>query len=332
MPLTMAAIIGGVLVATHHTKIPALTLPVSSPIPSPGSAKSVGSAQVAMADACLGAIPENFTGIAVKKQIPIIVPQFQKNTSTPVKVVEVYNPFPGSKFNAAEADQAIRLGALPLIQLNPRTVTMAQIASGAEDRYIKSYALAVKKFRCDVVLSLGHEMNGWWYHWGLPWTQPATFIAAWRHVHGIFATAGATNVIWSWDPSHQYDQVAPGKVASPASEWYPGNAYVDWVGVDGYLGQDRNGDLQNFGEIFSHQLASIESVAKNKLIYVAETGVAPGRFDVKQIAYLFAGLRQYKLHGVIWFEVDVTKKNDWRLGNRPVAAKAYGAEARSYTR
>ncbi len=280
----------------------------------------------------MGTVPANFTGIAVKNKIPVVVPQFRQDTGAPVKIVEVYNPFPGAKFNAAEADQAIRLGALPLIQLNPRTVTMAQIASGVEDGAIKSYAQAVAKFRCYVVLSFGHEMNGWWYPWGLPYTPPSVFKAAWRRIHNIFAHVGADNVIWSWDPSHQYDQVAPGKVASPASEWYPGNAYVDWVGVDGYLGQDRNGQLQNFEEIFSHQLASIESVAKNKLIYVAETGVAPGRFDVKQIADLFAGLRKYKLHGVIWFEVDVAQKNDWRLGNRPVAAKAYGAEAKSYTR
>lgn len=285
-----------------------------------------------MADACLGKVPENFTGIAVKNRIPTIVPQFRKDTGAPVKIVEVYNPFPGAKFNAAEADQAIRLGALPLIQLNPRTVTMAQMASGAEDSAIESYAQDVAKFRCDVVLSFGHEMNGWWYPWGLPDTPPTVFKAAWRRVHKIFAHVGANNVIWSWDPSHQYEEVAPGKVATPASEWYPGNAYVDWVGVDGYLGLDRNKHLQNFGEVFSHQLTSIESVAKNKLIYVAETGVAPGRFDVKQIAGLFEGLRQYKIHGVIWFEVDVKDKNDWRLGNRPVAAEAYGAEARSYTR
>ena len=315
MPLTMAAIIGGVLVATHHTKIPALTLPVSSPIPSPGSAKSVGSAQVAMADACLGAIPENFTGIAVKKQIPIIVPQFQKNTSTPVKVVEVYNPFPGSKFNAAEADQAIRLGALPLIQLNPRTVTMAQIASGAEDRYIKSYALAVKKFRCDVVLSLGHEMNGWWYHWGLPWTQPATFIAAWRHVHGIFATAGATNVIWSWDPTHQYSQYRPGEVATPASEWYPGNKYVNWIGFDGYIGGG-----QTFKDIFSYQLRGIRRLTR-KPIYLAETGVGDGSHAARQVANLFAGIRRWHLIGLVWF--DLNRKNSWTVEGKPAKDAAF---------
>jgi hypothetical protein len=54
---------------------------------------------------------------------------------------------------------------------------------------------------------------------------------AWRHIHGIFAAAGAINVIWSWDHSHQYRYRA-----TMASRWYPGNAYVDWVGIDGCLG------------------------------------------------------------------------------------------------
>ena len=52
----------------------------------------------------------------------------------------------------------------------------------------------------------------------------------------IFAQGRVTNVIWSWDPSHQYQEVTAGQGRAPASKWYPGNKYVDWIGLDGYLG------------------------------------------------------------------------------------------------
>lgn len=328
MPVLAALIVGGLLVATNHTKVPPLNPPpATSASPTPARSTAPAAAPEAMANACLGNVPQPFAGIAINNDVNTHVTDFQHLTGAHVKVVEVYNPFL-NKFNVSEANQAIKLGALPLIQLNPRTVTMAQVASGAEDAYITRYADAVKNFRCYVVLSFGHEMNGWWYHWGMPWTTPSDFIAAWRHIHEIFANEGADNVIWSWDPSHQYAEVAPGKVASPASEWYPGNAYVDWIGIDGYLSQDAGGQAQNFKEIFAHQLASIRSVAKSKLIYVAETGVAPGPHDLQQIADLFAGLKQYDLFGVIWF--DVNAKQPWRLEGRPAAVTAYHKAVASF--
>jgi hypothetical protein len=145
-------------------------------------------------------------------------------------------------------------------------------------------------------------MNGWWYPWGRPQTDPADFIAAWRHVHDLFAKQGVRNVIWSWDPSHQFSAPSPDKPASAASEWYPGKKYVDWVGLDGYLGYDRNGHPQNFREIFGDQLSDIRRIAPHKLVYIAETGVAPGPAALDQIRELFHGLVAYRLAGLVWFD------------------------------
>ena len=176
------------------------------------------------------------------------VASFEQATGAHLKVVEYYNPFPGS-FQLSEATEAINQGATPMIQLNPRKVTMQQIVDGQFDAEIRSYAQAVKAFACHVILSFGHEMNGWWYPWGMPDTPPSVFKAAWRHFHDVFAAAGVRNVIWSWDPTHQYQQYRAGKVATDASAWYPGNKYVDLIGVDGYLNPG-----QDFTVVFAHVL------------------------------------------------------------------------------
>lgn len=54
------------------------------------------------------------------------------------------------------------------------------------------------------------------------------FIGAWRHIVGRFRAAGATNVQWIF---------GPGAGAFWQNIWgyfYPGSAYVDWIGMDDY--------------------------------------------------------------------------------------------------
>src|SRR6266568_4361482 len=205
---------------------------------------------------------------------------------------------------------------------------------GTKPRIVEFYnpfTRAFKIFGCAIILSFGHEMNGWWYPWGAPRTSPADFIAAWRHIHDIFARQGVTNVIWSWDPSHQYGEPAPGKVGTLASDWYPGDNYVDWIGLDGYFGSDRNGHTQNFKEIFGTQLNDIRRIAPHKLVYLAETGVAPGRNAPAQVAELFSGAAAYHMAGLVWFDA-ISSRHDYRLGVHRDEDAVYLKSATSFLR
>ncbi len=305
MPFAAATMIGGILVATHHTTVPPLTPQATSPGPSQSTA-SVPCERAGLR--------EPFAGIAINPAITPHVKAFQRATGTHIQVVEFYNPFT-RPFQRQEAQQATAADALPLVQLNPRNVLLARIAAGRYDEQIRRYADAVRTFRCRVVISFGHEMNGWWYTWGLPWTRPATFIAAWRRIHDVFAGEHAMNVIWSWDPSHLYQHYAH-KSASLASEWYPGNAYVDWIGLDGYLRTSG----QTFKDVFGRQLRNVRSVT-GKPVYIAETGVASGPSQASQIAGLFAAVKKYRLAGLVWFDLDGTQP--WRLEGRPAGLAAY---------
>ncbi len=96
---------------------------------------------------------------------------FAQVTGHPPQIVEFYNPFK-NKFASFQALQVIRAGEIPLIQLNPKGVSLRGIASGEYDPLIKAYAIAVKKFGCEIILSFGHEMNGWWYQWGARLLSP----------------------------------------------------------------------------------------------------------------------------------------------------------------
>ena len=96
-----------------------------------------------------------------------------------------------------------------------RTVSIAGIAAGRYDGYLSAYAEAVRAYRHPVILSFGHEMNGWWSTWGYTHTSPATFVAAWRHIVTLFRDLGAGNVTWLWTVNIIND-ARGGKIPSPA--------------------------------------------------------------------------------------------------------------------
>ena len=309
IPVIVVVAVGAILRATHHTAIPPLTISVT---PAAHSAVANQNAPTqGQFNACKGKFATPFTGIAVQHTLTHELALYRKTFSAKPQIVELYSAF-NRPFRPKEAIKVVQHGLLPLIQLNPRGVKLQRIASGAWDPQLQTYAAAVKAFGCKVILSFGHEMNGWWYSWGLPRTTPAEFIAAWRHIHEVFARAGVKNVIWSWDPSHQHGNFAPGKTASAASNWYPGNAYVDWIGLDGYLGYGPNGNAQTFKQIFGFQLQNVRKIAPGKPVYIAETGVVKGPALGSQMADLFTGVKAYHLLGFVWF--DAVAKHDYRLG------------------
>lgn len=97
------------------------------------------------------------------------------------------------------------------------------ITEGAFDAYIDKWALAAKEFKKPIFLRFGHEMNDpYRYPWGPQNNDPESFISAWKYVFTRFKEAGATNVIWIWSPHLAYETY---------TEYYPGNEYVDWIGL-----------------------------------------------------------------------------------------------------
>ena len=105
-------------------------------------------------------------------------------------------------FQLRFAEEAASHGAVPLVQIDPTGVSLTAIAAGRYDAYLRSYASSVKAFGSQVILSFGHEMNGYWYSWGYRHTSPAAFVAAWRHVVTVFRAAGRTQRDLAVDGQH----------------------------------------------------------------------------------------------------------------------------------
>jgi beta-mannanase len=217
-------------------------------------------------------------------------------------------------FQVTFARQAADHHAVPLVQINPVNVSVASIAAGKYDTYLSAYAAAVRSYRHPVILSFGHEMNGWWSTWGHRHTSPAVFVAAWRHIVTLFRALGARNATWLWTVN-VIDR--RGGIAAPAP-WWPGNSYVDWIGIDGYYYKP----FWTFAPLFGPTIKAVRALTRDPIL-LAETGATPVAGKPAKIADLFAGIRSYGLLGFVWFDA-----RRWRI-DTPAAAAAFrrGAKA-----
>ena len=106
---------------------------------------------------------------------------------------------------------------------DPNKNGMAAVARGDYDFYIDQWARDVKAFDHNVFVRFGHEMNDpYRYPWGPQNNKPEEYVAAWKHVVDRFHRLKVYNVLWVWAPQPAYLQY---------DSYYPGNEYVDWVGV-----------------------------------------------------------------------------------------------------
>lgn len=107
-------------------------------------------------------------------------------------------------------------------------VSLEKGAAGDYDRHFKQFAENLVQYKMgEVILRPAWEFNGGWYPWGAK-GKTKDFIAYWRRiVKTIRAVPGAENVKFCWNPTL-------GDQDFPADEAWPGDAYVDYVGVDVY--------------------------------------------------------------------------------------------------
>jgi len=211
---------------------------------------------------------------------------------------------------------------------------LSTILSGAHDAQIAAWVAAAKAYGKPLYIRFDHEMNGDWYPWGqgVNGNTPAQFVAAWKYVVNKFRSGGATNVRWVWSPAEINVDPANGFPAGqyPLTGLYPGDAYVDMVGMDGYnFGTSGQGTAgwRSFTTVFGATYAAIRALAPSKPIYIAETNCAEAGGD-KAAWITSAFLTEIPasfpaLIGVVWFDAFGTFDPLWAITTSPSALSAY---------
>lgn len=161
--------------------------------------------------------------------------------------------------------------AIPMITWEPwisgsanseeKKKTLKYISEGHLDDYINAFANKLKSYNHPIFLRFAHEYDNPNYPWSN--STPEEFKAAWIHVYNIIKAQGATKVMMVWNPWQVEDM----------EKYYPGDDYVDWIGVTAlnYGPLNRSEKEISFNELYSHFHKEIFSFSR-KPVMLAEFG------------------------------------------------------------
>lgn len=236
------------------------------------------------------------------------------------RIVHLFYDFTDSLPSAVESLPA---RAVPMVSW--RGCPLTDITSGASDALIVRAARQLKRLNRPVLLRWGWEMNGDWYKWSAARNNrdAKAYVAAWQRLHRIFATEKATNVSWVWSPNWN---------SAPVADWnsfaalYPGDPYVDWVGVSGYNLHRETPD-RLFSGIYG-------AYSARKPIMITEVGSMDrgGRTKADWIALFAQWVEAHPGVGAVtWFDTDTHPGYDekWRIDTDAESLAAYKAMAAS---
>jgi hypothetical protein len=248
------------------------------------------------------------------------------------------------EFPDASMENIRKHGAIPFFSwssqstpssLNEPNFQLSDVINGTYDSYIREFATEAASWGHPFFLRFDWEMNGNWFPWseGVNGNQPGEYVAAWRHVHDIFTSVGATNVTWVWcanvDPTNKFQELA---------SLYPGDNYVDWTSLDGYnWGTDpvKPSGWIGFNKLFSSTYHSIvDTIAPSKPMVIGEVGST--EYGGSKAAWITEMLNDLptefpRIHGLLWFD-KYEESMDWPLDSSASATAAFasGIQSPSY--
>lgn len=265
---------------------------------------------------------------------------FKDSTGIAPRFVVVFQSWPSAPAafqSPRPAIDSIRAtGAVPVLTWEPwdtsrgpepSVIPAADIFDGKWDAYIDRWLGELKASGTEVWVRFAHEMNTTRYHWGVADAArfgpdaPFLYRRMFRHVVGRARTLGAHNIKWVFCPNSESvpnPRWTQGASWNRASRYYPGDEYVDILGMDGYNWGDtiRTADWksswQSFEQIFAPLRSELLDTAKDRPLFVFETACANTGGDKNLwIRAALETARAWHLAGISWF--DVNKDTDWRL-------------------
>ena len=200
-------------------------------------------------------------------------------------------------------------GIIPLVRFEPRSrvdgyivenvaesvFTLDKIIDGEFDSELRDWARDAKNDNIPLLIDFGVEVNGGWFPWNGIYNGggttdgygdpsypdgPERFQDAYRHIVELFREQKVNHVTWFFHVTMH--------TTEPADEWnnpkmyYPGDEYVDWIGVSIY------GELYpalNYWDSFDDVLENDDAykkvleISQNKPFAILELGVTDGSDD-----------------------------------------------------
>lgn len=186
------------------------------------------------------------------------------------------------------------------------------IINGGCDTYLREFARDLSNRPERFLLRFAHEMNIADYKWSL---NPSKYIQMWRHVYDVVEgeqkRMGKSNIEWVWSPNYGSN---PYTEANSLHNYYPGDTYVDWIGLSGYNWAGSRGEpWRSFSQLYGNSDGSgavlppgvLQDLACHyaKPQIIAEVGTVEGQpGKANWVKDMYGKLPDYPfLRAVVWF-------------------------------
>ncbi len=201
--------------------------------------------------------------------------------------------------------QAIREGRIVELSLQTNAIDQVyDILDGKYDDYIEAYATAIKNAGVPVLMRLCNEMNGdWCTYCALHYSKDTTlFQEMYRYIYGKFVVMGANAyTLWVFNPN---ERSFPDFKWNHSTLYYPGNEYVDLIGLTGYnTGTYYHGESwRSFDEIYKPIYKMATEVYDKPLMITEFASSSVGGDKESWIKDMFKSIETYdKIKVAIWW-------------------------------
>lgn len=244
-------------------------------------------------------------------------------------------------------------GRVPFIRMMPRSdfneggpdpvFTMQKIIDGDFDSDLKNWAREAKQVPYPLLVEFGTEVNGNWFPWNGEYNgkdsktnygSPALFDGmerfrdAYRHIITICNNAGANNITWFY---HVDIYSSPESGWNNMSGYYPGDNYIDWIGVSVYGPQDKQEGWWSFEDVLDDSWDELLSISKTgKPIALLEWGVIDypsvgnkATWIKSALANIKPGGKYYPLIKAVSYWNEDFNQTNLRIDSSPESLRAY---------
>jgi hypothetical protein len=231
------------------------------------------------------------------------VPYFENLTGKKIVWLNFSNNwFDGIKFPVESVRNIYKHGVIPNIRIMPwgsyssrdTKYPLRKIIRGDFDDEFKKWADDLKSTGIPVMIEFAPEPNGDWFPWcgvcnGGAATDsygdkkipdgPEIWIDAYRHIVNLFRQNRVRNVTWVF---HVNAVGSPDELWNSIKNYYPGDEYVDWLGLSAYGPQRWGESYIHFIDVLRDAYYALDELSDSKPIAVLEFGVADYLPDISK--------------------------------------------------
>ena len=158
-----------------------------------------------------------------------------------------------------------------------------RVLVGGYDRQIDRLAVFAERVDTRILLRIGYEFDGYWNE---GYDDAQRFTEVWRYIIDRLRQSGANNIEYVWQgAASTTDMVLDQGQHDNIRDWYPGDDYVDWLGISWFMHPEEKTTVSYDFDVLTPRALADEVLALarevDKPVLIAEA--APQAWDTRDL-------------------------------------------------